>query len=137
MRPIKFRAKKHWDGIWVYGCYFYGYTYFRRQKEKAHYILHYKDDVLAKDLYCDDEIDEKTLGQYTGLNDKNGVEIYEGDIVDCENRGAPRFIIEFDNRWHGFNLMFDDACETSPMCSNNLEVIGNIYDNPELMKGEI
>lgn len=98
-------------------------------------------------------VDVKTLGQFTGLCDKNGKEIYEGDIVHCWDTIAKCEIwavVEFGNPnaeytwgWQlrkikgskGVNL--DILCwveceETNAYC----EIIGNIYDNPELLKGE-
>lgn len=80
------------------------------------------------------------LVQYTGLKDKDGKEIYEGDIIkDYENWVG---IVEWDKKDCFFNInypiqnetmMFDDAFDSNP--ERNAEIIGNIYKNPEL-KGE-
>ena len=68
--------------------------------------------------------------QYTGLKDKNGVEIYEGDIADHHNL---RFIVEWTEAfglWSVYNGETDDLLGNH---SNVLEIIGNIYENPELV----
>ena len=80
---------------------------------------------------------EDTVGQYTGLQDKNAVEIYEGDIVYVTNEDenakiawcqeACKFILEFDSDW---------ISDFDSFYGKELEVIGNIYDNPELIEKE-
>lgn len=108
MRTIKFRGKAYSSGGWVYGYYFY--------------------DTLLKSHWigCDDdlsEVDPETVGQFTGLLDKNGKEIFEGDVL----KGGiyKSYIVKWDNEENGFNVNYHAL---------KYEVIGNIFDNPELLK---
>ena len=80
-----------------------------------------------------DFLDWETVGQYTGLKDKNGKEIYEGDIISA-NDMLNDFIIFKDG---GFNLDGGESSENllyQLEYYGNPEVIGNIYENPELLE---
>ena len=89
-------------------------------------------------------IDVDTIGQFTGLKDKNGKEIYEGDIIGCHNPNIKHLI--FYNEEQGrFMAALGGDIENDYFgicgldCSRwnaTKEVIGNIFDNPELLKGE-
>ena len=94
-----------------------------------------------------DNRNEFKIMQYTGLKDKNGSgkEIYEGDIVEYEWRtgnGKERFVVEWDDKQHGFDCLVDFlggvksdlpgsiGGELKPL---QYKIIGNIYENPELL----
>lgn len=82
-------------------------------------------------------IDTKTVGQYTGLNDKNGNKIFEGDIVDFSDRsdGDGYGVVRYDENETEFEFESDNICRSlGSYYPKNIEVIGNIYDNPELLK---
>ena len=127
MREILFRGKRVDNGEWFYG--FYG-----KSGEKAYII--YDNDIAVAYISMKEVIPE-TVGQYTGLTDKNGTRVFEGDIIlwglapcvakyDTENA---RFMFYENGKYlkNGFNK---DTMEMK-------EVIGNIHDNPELLSGEI
>lgn len=83
------------------------------------------------------EVDRETVGQFTGLIDKDGRKIFEGDIIEND---LDRFIVEWDDEFAGFFLSDADpeyqGHVTLSEVSKDGCVIGNIHDNPELLKGE-
>lgn len=96
----------------------------------------YNGDLTALDFWM---VDPSTVGQYTGLTDKNGKRIFEGDIVrffNSEEYSVYSVMWKY-HRWlvqmHAdYQVCPDDLDED--FCSN-AEIIGNIYDNPELVEG--
>ena len=75
----------------------------------------------------------ETIGQYTGLTDKNGKKIFEGDIV---KHSIGTFVVKFLNGTFCCSLIEDDYLTDLCSIHNQCEIIGNIHDNPELLKGE-
>ena len=137
MREILFRGKAINGGQWLYGHF--------TEYAGTSQIWTATDDGTWNSI-----VDPATVGQYTGLTDKNGVKIFEGDIVKLKNstpKGEWIAVVEFGNpnasyswSWQlkylsgdNFNrdvLLWVDMEECGATC----EVIGNIHDNPELLK---
>ena len=154
MREILFRGKRIDNGEWVEGA-------FLNDRDGAFYIcpavsdITYGDNGNRRRIGCWYRVDPNTVGQYTGLTDKNGKRIFEGDIL----------------RYTGFNMTYDDICYVVFDCAefalkfvtmdkrtmakkdleklglqkglfdfcvgrNSFEVIGTIHDNPELLEEE-
>ena len=150
MREILFRGKRIFDEQWVYG------TMYKISIDLNPFII-----TLGK-LGCSYQVDEETVGQYTGLIDKNGVKIFEGDIVGLfgmkgkvvQERGAfgIAFIGTIDYDLLESKMPFNNSAN---FCFNDnfislweifwnyeqvdntlydVEVIGNAHDNPELLE---
>ena len=139
MREILFRGKQTDNGEWIEGAYSPFYLNFGEREEKPHIII-ISDDEDIDGLWC--EVIPETVGQYTGLTDKNGVRIFEGDIVHCVSKiDSADMVIIFEcgqfrmilaEKYHEYQTnvgYYDINCFAK-------EVIGNIYDNPELLGGE-
>lgn len=116
MREIIFRGKRLDNGEWVYG--FYALFASNKGLKRGIYTGAENGCVIPY------EVIPETVGQFTGLTDKNGKKIFEGDIV---YNGVFKAQIELINGHFspfGSDTFFADECE----------VIGNIYDNPELLE---
>ena len=133
MREILFRAKDEASHKWVYGYYVH--------LPSAAGSVHFMHVPAGNPDEHNDAfyIDPETVGQFTGLTDKNGKKIFEGDIlkyydtmhevVFCTINGSAFFGIVMRDRgeiW-AFNYM-TTACDA--------EIIGNIHDSPELLEGK-
>lgn len=149
MREIKFRGKRLDNGEWAIGYYVAHRT--RVGSDKLRHLI-----ICNEEMSQQHPVDPKTVGQYTSLKDKNGAEIYEGDIVkytrfnwkeydhpanrtdliqicgvywnikDCAFNQQGNF--DSGGGWSGL-LHFED----SRADRNEIEVIGNIHENPELL----
>ena len=140
-REILFRGKDKATDQWVYG------DYTHNEGLNTHYISRNVNNTSRKAW----EVDPNTIGQYTGLKDKNGNEIFEGDIIktprgfigevvfgraeeECTHRLFRRMVTDVFTtygwvfkRADGFTIAIDDEILQG-------ELIGNVTDNPELMK---
>ena len=97
------------------------------------YII--EDDERIWDISYDGIlVDEKSLGQFTGLHDKNGKEIYEGDIL--EDSLGRRKVVEYYQDGFWLNASLEGAEWSLRLTHKSSKIIGNIYENPELLKSK-
>lgn len=125
MREILYRGKRKDTGEWVNG-------YLYRISEKLNPFI-----MLIDSNAESHEVISETIGWYTGLADKNGVKIFEGDIV---RYNGEKHIVVFETRGEtGYFGIKIEHLETWGFCPSApaklMEVIGNIHDNPELAEG--
>ncbi len=133
MREILFRGKRINNGKWVEGA-------FLNDGDSAFYICPTVSDISYGDhgnrirIGCWYKVEPSTVGQFTGLTDKNGKRIFEKDVVRFGDRvgyatyGMGCFCIHYAK---GINCPAIDIV----MCEFAVEVIGNIHDNPDLLDG--
>ena len=134
MEPeILFRGKRLDNGEWVYGM---PATFINLSG--APYAAIIPIYSFANDLAGLKSVDPATIGRYTGLTDKNGVKIFEGDIVSCAEYECCGYIAwnESEAGFYFQVLLEDGKYEEEQMYdyAGELEVIGNIFDNPALLE---
>ena len=140
MREILFRGKRLDNGEWVYGYYVHIGPV---SCQRAYIIPEYTSAIYVK------EVDPSTVDQYTGLMDKNDKRIFDGDILSIpfEEDRSPyeensiyyeKGEVYFDTKRYGWYVRFheyNDEISLWEYDNTDIEVISNIYDNPELLKG--
>lgn len=126
MRTIKFRGKSKQTGEWLVGYYL--------KNRGADFAC--PDEFANGKGWVDYEVDLATVGQFTGLIDKNGTEIYEGDILASESQ-RNRCIVEWNRLLAQFQGTWSDmpitAADIHTLVLLDYKVIGNIHDNPDLL----
>ena len=135
MREILFRGKRVDNGEWVEGFYVV-------IAGENHYIFTGRIDLTQGSIGCEYfKVDSKTVCRYTGLTDKNGVKIFEGDIVtyNKEYGGKTRekgTVYWCDGAFWVENVQDEEDCGLlGALVKYQLEIIGNIHDNPGLLEG--
>ena len=136
MREILFRGKRLDNGEWIAGHLLkYEDGSARMVSSNTDIFCYEKDESIIQTVAH--RVDPKTVGQYTGFVDENSRKIFEGDILSVYNSKAFLFVVE----WNGNQYVL--KCTTNGVSDNilnviespeDVEVVGNIYDNPEPIK---
>lgn len=160
MREILFRGKTKRDNKWVYGGIVHQTDYYGKKCDR--WFIIDGTDTQDYDIGYEYEVIPETVGQYTGLTDKNGVKIFVGDIVAWRDTNfilSCPYTYSFGGYKYGDELLVRQLESGFMLCRKNdsfldipnanskidnysfwnthrfLEVIGNIHDNPELLEG--
>ena len=140
MREILFRGKEIGADRWVHGSL---------DIHKSGVVVIMSEEIVTS-IYA--RVDPDTVGQFTGLTDKTGKKIFEGDILSIARRmdgmgtyyfPAIEYPVNVVVKWDMCSWMWETIAEDTryisfpdAWCHYECEVIGNIHDNPELMEGE-
>ena len=132
MREIKFRGKSIDTREWVYGYYIKSGPDFHGGERHCIATPGTVADYAGLKFI---QVDPKTVGQFSGVPDMNGREIYEGDLIDgnlFDNRLPIRGVVVYDER-HCFYALKNDAGHTALFRIANMLKIGTIHENPEVL----
>ena len=142
MREIEYRGKDLPNVMWIYGSYFMHITRTPcpmgdsiKPEDKQATIIQdsFSDWNMPRNMVAR-AVREETVGQYIGIKDRNGKKIFEGDILQA---GGRIFVVKYFSKYTRFALSDNFTPDKLPMCirlMDNMEIIGNVYDNPGLLK---
>lgn len=118
MREILFRGKRINNEEWVYG----DLTLYSK------HMSYIKVDLIEGEVF---QVLTETVGQFVGSKDKNDIEIFEGDIIEQENEIGK---VQYESNYYTFAMILKRNSDLFKYIKNcKCEVLGNIYDNPEML----
>ena len=148
MKELKFRAKANINNEWIYASNIHKVISVDTNEEL--WVMHPKNEKIEHlgDGYIKYRplvVNEETIGQYTGLKDKYGVEIYEGDILKCVDEYTTIGVLEYATNIGTYIVRYtrDGDYYYSPLNRGDIsrglqlqetEIIGNIHENGDLLK---
>ena len=143
MREILFRGKRLDTGEWVYWNGIGLVTTHTGKHYKAIVRRRHGETYFYHAYQLTELVDKNTIGQYTGIKDRDGKRIFEGDVVQAvygEKVYDETLVVSMDSDRRGwFPFACGDGCgccETDVWTPDHALVIGNVHDNPELVKGD-
>jgi len=153
MHDILFKAKRIDNGEWVKGSFITG-VFLRGGHDIPYILCPDKADYYCFGDFNEEngifEVDPETVCQYTGLIDKNGKKIWENDIIKFKHGGEfsengiyfRNYVVEFINTYVTYGLRLRNKSIHFPFkqataSMHDAEVIGNVFDNPKLLGGEV
>jgi hypothetical protein len=141
MQQYKFRGKRKDNGEWAYGSYVS--TPALPLADSKHLIFEFTGIESGEPIFDVHEVIPETVGMWTGLKDKNGKEVYEGDLYSTEESGPNYKVMFVAGAFVGGTSEHPDDCMPlgwdvnedviEPDLPNWFEVVGNIHDHPELL----
>lgn len=135
MREILFRAKRRDNGEWVEGL-----LWKKKYKSNKLFISCFPDEDDYEEVYV---VEPETVCQFTGMTDEKGVKIFEGNIVAFTRVNALGWIthrvgeVRYYDELPIFYIMATTGDAWDWVECGNIKVIGNIFDNPELLEGDM
>jgi len=141
MREIKFRGYSKRLKTWLYGSLIYAnkkyYILPNSNNKKVIEVKKINNFLLIQAKEKDRLVAPESVGQFTGLKDKNGKEIYEGDIVECVSckEKDRKYKVAWCDKFLGFILEHKKE-KYQISIFNDFKIIGNVFENPELLEQE-
>jgi len=124
MREYKFRGRRIDNGEWVHG-------YLIEDRYIVGPVVEWTEDYFNTEFWL--KVDPETVGQYTGLKDRNGKEIYEGDILEI---GYYRYKVEFSEGCFGARDGYGFSPFRNSIWGMGGVILGNVFEHPHLLKGD-